>query len=231
MDPQLLSISAARTLSKALSARGHSLVPIAHNLVDQVWSEEVARPARPCAPIRILDAHYTGTSVADKLARLRKEMAARSTPTSKVAGTFVTALDDVAWLFNLRGEDIPFNPVFFAYAYVDRERAVLYTNNAQMMTSSEGALAAHLGPHVEVRAYEAVWPDASAVLEVLRAPQPDPSVKCVVLLGRNCSWAFGEIFGEQFYEETLSLVTSAKGTQDYLRRIVDGACVTLKSGI
>jgi hypothetical protein len=60
--------------------------------------------------LRLMPLTLTGRSPADKLRDLRAALAAR-----RATGTVVTALDEVAWLYNLRGSDIPFNPVFFAY--------------------------------------------------------------------------------------------------------------------
>ena len=63
----------------------------------------------------------------------------------------VNMLDEVAWLLNLRGSDIEYNPVFFAYSVVDaaEDRALLFVNEAQL----DGAVSKHLGGEVEVRPY------------------------------------------------------------------------------
>jgi len=71
--------------------------------VDEVWSDQ---PSRPANPIFRLDEKYTGASVSSKIHRLREQMAKVGSP-----GTVVSQLDEVAWLLNLRGSDIPYNPV------------------------------------------------------------------------------------------------------------------------
>lgn len=80
-----------------------TLVPVKENLVDKVWSDQ---PSRPSNPIFRLDEKYTGASVSSKIRRLREQMAKSGSP-----GTVVSQLDEVAWLLNLRGSDIPYNPV------------------------------------------------------------------------------------------------------------------------
>jgi Xaa-Pro aminopeptidase len=105
LDPNVLSFQEATTLEKTLleARREVTLVPVSENLVDHVWS---GKPARPNDIIFRLDDKYTGASVASKLQRVREHLAKNGSP-----GTVVTQLDEVAWLLNLRGSDIPYNPV------------------------------------------------------------------------------------------------------------------------
>ena len=62
----------------------------------------------------------------------------------------VNMLDEVAWLFNLRGSDIDFNPVFFAYAVVTQDKAILFVNPEQV----DDGVRKHLGDAVEIRPYD-----------------------------------------------------------------------------
>jgi Xaa-Pro aminopeptidase len=73
------------------------------NLVDKVWGD--SRPARPSNEVFPLEVKYTGKSTKDKIAQLREELQKK-----KATSTVVTQLDEIAWLFNLRGSDIPYNP-------------------------------------------------------------------------------------------------------------------------
>lgn len=59
-------------------------------------------------------------------------------------------LDEVAWLFNLRGSDIEFNPVFFAYAIITQEKAILFVNGNQI----DDTVKAHLGHEVQIKGYD-----------------------------------------------------------------------------
>ena len=69
-------------------------------------------------------------------------------------GTIVNMLDEVAWLFNLRGTDIPYNPVFFAYGIVTEDQATLFVGSDKL----NDAVYKHLGKAVSVRPYEDILP-------------------------------------------------------------------------
>ena len=113
VDPFLLPFSSWKPLATALEESGHTLVPVPENLVDQVWDE---RPAPPQAAINPLSDRYTGSSWHQKVASIRQDMSQKS-----ARALVLTALDDIAYLFNLRGSDISFNPVFFAFAVLTHD--------------------------------------------------------------------------------------------------------------
>jgi Xaa-Pro aminopeptidase len=105
IDAAIVSFAESQNLTSLFEKanREVTLVPVKENLVDDIWSEQ---PSRPCNPIFRLDEKYTGASVSSKIRRLREQMAKSGSP-----GTVVSQLDEVAWLLNLRGSDIPYNPV------------------------------------------------------------------------------------------------------------------------
>jgi Xaa-Pro aminopeptidase len=94
-------------LKKSLQPRNSELVSLEQNLVDVVWAQE--KPARPKSKVFPLDTKYSGESSQDKISRLREELTKK-----KVKAMVVNMLDEVAWLFNLRGADIDFNPGWFS---------------------------------------------------------------------------------------------------------------------
>jgi len=112
------------------------------NLVDPVWGSE--RPERPTNPIFVLDVKYAGRGHTEKLGHVRLELEKQ-----KARALVVTMLDEVAWLFNLRGSDIDFNPVFFGYAVVSADGAILFVDPAQISQD----VRSHLGHGVQLRAY------------------------------------------------------------------------------
>ncbi|KAI1236209.1 hypothetical protein IHE44_0001486 [Lamprotornis superbus] len=114
-----------KRMSKALRSAGHDLVPVKENLIGTIWTD---CPQRPCKPLITLDLSYTGVSWRDKIVALRSKMAER-----KVMWFVVTALDEVAWLFNLRGSDVEYNPVFFAYAVIGMNTIRLFIDGDRMM--------------------------------------------------------------------------------------------------
>jgi len=148
IDAKLISVSDAEALSKKLleSPKQIQLVTnIKENLVDQIWNE---RPAQPNGEIIPLGIEYAGKSHEDKLADLRKIFEEKN-----IDGYILTALDEIAWLFNMRGSDIDYNPVFYSFAAVTKTDAVLYTGNGKV--SKE--VTTHLGSSVRVRPYNVVY--------------------------------------------------------------------------
>ncbi|KAG8707278.1 hypothetical protein FRC09_001925 [Ceratobasidium sp. 395] len=129
IDPTLISVSDATSLKTSLTPRSSSLVPIARNLVDAIWT---SRPSRPAHPIHPLGLEYAGAPASEKLATLRAKIARAG-----AAGVVVSLLDEVAWLVGMRGGDIEFNPVFFAYALVLPTEATLFVNGSQLTSEAK----------------------------------------------------------------------------------------------
>ena len=104
--------------SGSASSGGPVLIGVpGDNLVDLLWGSR--RPPVPRQPIQVHPDMYAGETVASKVVRVREAMV-----DAGCAVLVVTALDQVAWLFNLRGSDIACNPVFFAYALVGTHNRV-----------------------------------------------------------------------------------------------------------
>ncbi|HTJ98902.1 MAG TPA: aminopeptidase P family N-terminal domain-containing protein, partial [Bordetella sp.] len=142
-DGQVLSLAAHKALSEALTAAGCQL-DITHDLLAEVWPD---RPGLPTAPVREHLAPYACVSRADKLARVRETMKAKG-----AAAHLISSLDDIAWLLNLRGADVDYNPVFVAHALVLADRAELFISAGKI----DAALAARLAADgVAIRPYEA----------------------------------------------------------------------------
>ncbi|KAB0382244.1 hypothetical protein FD755_004161, partial [Muntiacus reevesi] len=118
VDPLIIPTDYWKKMAKVLRSAGHHLIPVKDNLVDKIWTD---RPERPCKPLITLGLDYTGISWKDKVADLRLKMAERN-----VVWFVVTALDEIAWLFNLRGSDVEHNPVFFSYAILGLETIMLF---------------------------------------------------------------------------------------------------------
>jgi Xaa-Pro aminopeptidase len=116
LDPLLVSASELDELREALGAVDKSVHTVRDNPVDLVWGSD--RPPPPSAPAFALEETVAGMSVADKLQAMEEELEREGADTLVVA-----ALDEVAWLFNVRGADIDFCPVSYAYATVHRGQA------------------------------------------------------------------------------------------------------------
>ncbi|KML16644.1 MULTISPECIES: aminopeptidase P family protein [Burkholderia] len=143
VDGAVLGVAAARGLTAALNARGIALRTDL-DLLDAIWPE---RPGLPGDAVFEHAAPQADTTRASKLAEVRRAMHAQG-----AQWHFVSTLDDLAWLFNLRGADVNFNPVFVAHAMIGADRATLFVADGKVSP----ALAASLAQDgVDVRAYDA----------------------------------------------------------------------------
>ncbi|MCM1126320.1 MAG: aminopeptidase P family protein [Lachnospiraceae bacterium] len=89
-----------------------------------IWKD---RPHLPANPVYILEECYCGESVEKKLARVREQMKERGADVH-----ILTTLDDIAWLFNLRGSDVDYCPVFLAYAVIRMDEALLFADKSEV---------------------------------------------------------------------------------------------------
>jgi len=110
VDPFVISFDTWKPLATQLDSAGHTLVPINENLIDLVWDNRPSPPANSVEPLAI---RFAGKSWKDKVIEIRQEIVNKG-----ATALILTALDEIAWLFNLRGSDIDYNPVFFAYSVI-----------------------------------------------------------------------------------------------------------------
>ena len=97
------------------------------------------------------DVKFTGMNRKEKLALVRKKMEAQH-----VTRYIIAALDDVAWLTNLRGNEVEYNPVFYAYMIIDTDEATLYIN-PNKLTEADGA--ALMADGIKISLYESFLRD------------------------------------------------------------------------
>jgi Xaa-Pro aminopeptidase len=133
VDGQVLGLAAAQALRAALERAGVTLRSDI-DVVDEAWPD---RPALPAAPVYEHAAPHAGVARTDKLAQLRAAMSAHG-----ATHHFVSTLDDIAWLFNLRGSDVEYNPVFLAHALIDGGRATLFVAPGKLPAELAARLAA-----------------------------------------------------------------------------------------
>jgi Xaa-Pro aminopeptidase len=133
VDAQVLGVASGRALATALEARGVSLVTDL-DLADEVWLD---RPALPAAPVTEHASMFATTSRKEKLAAVRSAMQAHGADVH-----LISSLDDIAWLFNLRGADVEYNPVFVAHALIEKERARLFIGEGKIAAPLAAALKA-----------------------------------------------------------------------------------------
>ena len=130
VDGMVTATSTMKELQAALAKKGASVKSV--DLVEGNWPD---RPAVPASEAFLLDEVYAGRSTADKLADLRAELAKQE------AGAMVVCrLDSVAWLLNLRANDLDNTPFALAYCFVTPDDAILFINTARLPAEAVEAL-------------------------------------------------------------------------------------------
>ncbi|KIX10556.1 uncharacterized protein Z518_01640 [Rhinocladiella mackenziei CBS 650.93] len=205
VDPTVITASDARKLSETLKKKSHAtLVGVSENLVDKIWKD---RPPRPAEKVIVLLEEYAGKSYKDKLDDLRKELKKK-----KAAGMVVSMLDEIAWLLNLRGSDIPYNPVFFSYAAVTPNSATLYIDSSKIDSEVEE----YLRGAVDIKPYDALFSDLTniaeaATMEAKGLTKHPPKL----LIPNKSSWALSlGLGGEDKVEESRSPIADAKAVKN-----------------
>ena len=123
-DPKLMSISEKNLWDKALRAVNGHLISLPDNLVDAIWDNQ---PQHHSNPVLALGIEHTGLSAKEKLALLRQAL-----KKDQVQAHALNMLDAIAWLFNIRGSDINFNPLAISYALITVEHATFFINESQI---------------------------------------------------------------------------------------------------
>jgi len=123
LDGKLFSVGQIQRMRQVVQAKNISIAT-EHDLIREVWLD---RPQLPTNSIFEHKVKFTGKNRKAKLAAIRKEMAAQ-----QVAYHLVTTLDDIAWTFNIRCDDIAFNPLAIAYAVIGLEDACLFINQEKI---------------------------------------------------------------------------------------------------
>ncbi|MDC7785331.1 aminopeptidase P family protein [Rhodoplanes sp. TEM] len=133
-DPWLHTVRGAEKLAAACEAAGGTLVPLAGNPIDAVWTD---RPAPPLGPVVMHDTRHAGEPALDKLARLREALRG-----ARLHALVVSDPHAVAWLFNIRGSDVAHTPLPLATAVVPVDgRAALYVDPRKVGPAVREALA------------------------------------------------------------------------------------------
>lgn len=125
VDPLLHSAASYIKMKDTLTVKNISLKSVESNLIDKVWGG--SRPAAPAGKLRVHPLEYAGKSVKDKLNSIREALNGQ-----KAYGLVSSSLDEIMWLFNIRGADVPCNPVAVSYAIVTLSEAVLYVDGNKL---------------------------------------------------------------------------------------------------
>lgn len=225
VDPTLVTSSTAEKLIADITKKGGSqLAAVPENLVDLVWGAE--RPSRPNEKVTFLPLKYSGKHTKEKLVGLRKELAKKN-----LECFVVSMLDEIAWLFNLRGNDIPYNPVFFSYAVIKENEVTLYVDSEKLTDDCHNYLAES---GVIVKPYDSLFEDAKALGQAIAAKSDGSSLAKPYAISTKGSWALKlALGGDEAVEEIRSPVGDFKAQKNNTElegmrqcHIRDGAALT-----
>jgi Xaa-Pro aminopeptidase len=143
VDGQVLSLAAAKALQQVLDAAGVTLRTDI-DLLNDIWPE---RPDLPAQPVYAHLAPHAATPRAEKLAAVRRAMASHG-----ATHHFVSTVDDIAWLTNLRGNDVTYNPIFLAHLLLDLTGGTLFVGEGKVSPALAAVLQAdgiRLAPYAQ----------------------------------------------------------------------------------
>lgn len=144
IDGSVLSMTEFDNLNQAFDEHGIQLV-IDADVLGQIWQD---RPSLPNAAIDVHDAAFVDASAKQKLTQVREVMTQKG-----ATHHLISSLDDVAWLTNLRGADVNFNPVFLSHLLITTDTATLFVHDDKLTDTAKSALDA---AGIDVAHYDSV---------------------------------------------------------------------------
>ncbi|WP_288411551.1 aminopeptidase P family protein [uncultured Sphingomonas sp.] len=167
-DPWLATIDWVAATERALTDVGAVLVPVGANPIDALWND---RPAPSPAPMAVQDDTLTGRTSADKRAAVGEWLSER-----RADAVVLTALDSIAWTFNIRGSDVAHTPVALSYAIVHADgTAELFAAPGKVGED----VVRHLGNAVTVRPMTDFAPTLATFAGKRVAADPDRAVAAI----------------------------------------------------
>ena len=145
LDGNVNSFAEVAAMEQELATKGNSTVRTDTDPMTDLWTD---RPVIPDSIVCLHPLKYSRESTSSKISRVRKHLLECGTD-----GLLVTALDEIAWVLNLRGSDVHCNPVFVSYLLISPEKVTLYINNAKLSAEVNVYLASE---KIDIKAYEAV---------------------------------------------------------------------------
>ena len=145
LDGNVNSFAEVAAMEQELATKGNITVRTDADPMAELWTD---RPVIPDNEVQLHPLEYSGELTSSKISRVRKYLSECGTD-----GLLVTALDEIAWVLNLRGSDVRCNPVFVSYLLISPEKVALYINNVKLSAEVNAYLASE---KIDVEAYEAV---------------------------------------------------------------------------
>ena len=145
VNPEMWSVNEYKKLKEQLAEAGIGLKSV--DLIRPLWTTD--RPAIPTHRFFEFDTRYAGESVHSKLERMRSKMREK-----KVDAMVVSALDEIAWVLNIRGNDVEYNPVVISYLVLEQEKCTLFVGNEKVTREVSAYLRAN---DIDIRGYNEVF--------------------------------------------------------------------------
>lgn len=151
INPEMWSVDQFSAISRQLSEAGIGVKSV--DLIQPIWTE--GRPAIPGDKLYAYPADYAGETVESKISRMREILEAKGERLeAKGYALIVSALDEIAWLLNIRGNDVEYNPVVISYVVLEAEKCTLFVNPGKIDSAAQNYLDFN---HIDVQPYEAVF--------------------------------------------------------------------------
>lgn len=145
LDGNVNSFAEVAAMEQELATKGNITLRTDADPMAELWTD---RPVIPDNMVSLHPLEYSGESTSSKVSRVRKHLL-----DCGADGLLVTALDEIAWVLNLRGSDVHCNPVFVSYLLISPENITLYINNVKLPDDVKAYL---MSEYIDVQAYESV---------------------------------------------------------------------------
>lgn len=144
-DGRVMSVKEGQSLANKLAFKGIN-IEYKYDLVNDIWKDRCSLPTEKAF---LLGTEYSGESFSDKLSRIRAVMKEKKATTHILA-----SLDDIAWLFNIRGRDVKSNPVVLSYAVISIDSVYLFIDKNKIGEDIKVELSKE---NVQIKGYEEVY--------------------------------------------------------------------------
>lgn len=144
-DGRVMSVKEGQSLANKLAFKGIN-IEYKYDLVNDIWEDRCSLPTEKAF---LLGTEYSGESFSDKLSRIRAVMKEKKATTHILA-----SLDDIAWLFNIRGRDVKSNPVVLSYAVISIDSVYLFIDKNKIGEDIRAELSKE---NVQIKGYEEVY--------------------------------------------------------------------------
>lgn len=144
-DGKVMSVKEGQSIASKLTFKNIN-IEYKYDLVNDVWKERCSLPTEKAF---LLDVEYSGESFSSKLSRVREVMKEKKSTTHILA-----SLDDIAWLFNIRGRDVKSNPVVLSYAVIGTNNVYLFIDESKLDSVIKNELTKE---NVQIKRYDEVY--------------------------------------------------------------------------